>query len=171
MAASARAGSGGGAKLLLAAGAVVGLLLTVRVPAMPQPGTRGGVRIPEEVPLTVPIPGYGDATVRIGSHAVKHEAGTLPASAILAAIRTGTGYELYYSPALSNRLEARYLVVVRLGGLCGGMPFTVPKSGPTLETNAAFALTAFGGSECGAGSCAYWDGVIVRDGYKRIAVV
>ena len=113
-----------------------------------------GVRVATAQPqdYSLAIPGRGEVVVEPSNHTAKHEAGTLPASAIRAAAQSlprGWCAEFYYSARLR-----KYLVIVETSGHnCGGLVLGEEQFAGLTRV---FEYTAFGGSECTGGGCAYW---------------
>jgi hypothetical protein len=112
--------------------------------------------------IAVAIPGLGALEAVPSAHVAKHEAGTLPASAINEAINRGQCRWFY------SALYQQHLALVEISGQCGGAVFRRNHGGALIE------VTAFGGSECvkhSAGSCGYWWCCIERGGYVPVAAI
>lgn len=110
--------------------------------------------------FVVAMPGLGTVEAIPSAHVEKHEAGTLPSSAINAEINRGN-CRWYYSVRYRQ-----HLALVESSGQCGGAVFRRNTAGVLIE------VTAFGGSECVNGdSCAYWWCCIERGGYVPVAGV
>lgn len=127
-----------------------------------------GVRVATVQPqgYSLAIPGRGEVVVEPSNHTAKHEAGTLPASAIRTAAQKlprGWCAEFYYSAKLQ-----KYLIIIETAGhSCGGLVLGLEQFAGMTR---AFEYTAFGGSECIGGGCAYWYAVArsPTNCYKRL---
>jgi hypothetical protein len=110
--------------------------------------------------FVVALPGVGTIEAIPSAHVEKHEAGTLPSSAINAEINRGNCKWFY------STLYRQHLALVEINGVCGGAVFRRNTAGALIEA------TSFGGSECVSGdSCGYWWCCIQRGGYLPVAAV
>ena len=155
MSATAAAPRASLAPLCLLAGGVVFLaVMSGGLAGMPdteaaRPAYEASVNIPAA--LDIPLPVKGQATVRIGPHAEKHNGEVLAPELIRQRI-VERRYEIWYSLA-----RQQFLFLVRIEGQCGGMIVRFDAGGGYL-----YEATCFGSA------CGYWEGVIVADKYQRI---
>ena len=134
------------------------------------------------VPIPIPVNDHEWLLVKPGNHAGKHDQGSLPTSTIHELLRKAAQQKLDGSKGKSlgdgggsensdkfkvcisayySAMRKQFLVKISVNGICGGMVFR-PETGRN-----AYEVTCFGGSECMFASCAYWDGVILRDMYVK----